>query len=221
MAEKIVSVESAKGNAKSKAEIGCFDTILKLWSHRGVFPNGRRPFESFEPIFRALESLDPENEYPRYLPRWEIETKKSAREGKQKANAAEDWIGVANGIDRAARVLVQYALMQAAINAADEKTKTWINKSIDSVDSDEISVIIRVISARRGTTEEESKKEELQHHIDSIKSKIEKLDAFEKTCNAIKQQLDNELKSAEEEVSKILSKDKAEKPRKPVKKRLR
>lgn len=39
----------------------CFDSILSLWKYHVVFPDGTRPFEDFEPIFKALDSLSPES----------------------------------------------------------------------------------------------------------------------------------------------------------------
>lgn len=35
--------------------------------HRAAFPNGKRPFEDLEPVMRAIESLDPEDDTPRYF----------------------------------------------------------------------------------------------------------------------------------------------------------
>ena len=36
------------------------DAILAIWAHRFELPTGKRPFGEFEPILRALASLDPE-----------------------------------------------------------------------------------------------------------------------------------------------------------------
>ena len=55
VAEQIVAAENATDATKAEAEERCFRTILSLWEHRSTLPNGRRPFESFEPIFESLE----------------------------------------------------------------------------------------------------------------------------------------------------------------------
>ena len=67
IAEKIAASENMEGAEKSDAELKCFETILSLWQHLSAFPDGRRPFESFEPIFRALGCLDPESTDPFYF----------------------------------------------------------------------------------------------------------------------------------------------------------
>src|SRR5258708_5779936 len=55
VAEQIVIAEKTAGVERASAGERCFRTILALWEHRSSLPPGRRPFESFEPILRALE----------------------------------------------------------------------------------------------------------------------------------------------------------------------
>ena len=57
LAEQIGLAESGSKEAKNS----CIEVILELWERRAILPNGTRPFESFEPIFKALESLSPES----------------------------------------------------------------------------------------------------------------------------------------------------------------
>src|SRR5206468_12121550 len=56
IAEKIGDVEAATGEDRAQKMSECRDAILQLWAHRSELPNGKRPFEDFEPIFRALQS---------------------------------------------------------------------------------------------------------------------------------------------------------------------
>src|SRR5688500_17354258 len=44
----------------------CADVIFAFWTHRNRLPNGIRPFEEFESLFRALENLDPDSTAPGY-----------------------------------------------------------------------------------------------------------------------------------------------------------
>lgn len=67
IAEQMTIADNAQGDDKIRAEQKCFETILKLWEHRSSLPNGQRPFENFEPIFRVLEQLNPENKQPFYF----------------------------------------------------------------------------------------------------------------------------------------------------------
>ena len=67
VAELMDAVTKAASEEREAAQNGCCDAILKLWTHRAGLPDGKRPFEDLEPIMRALESLDPENDTPRYF----------------------------------------------------------------------------------------------------------------------------------------------------------
>src|SRR6266849_5134822 len=60
IAGKVRDVEATTGEDHAQKMSECSDAILKLWAHRSELPNGKRPFEGFEPIFRALQSLDPD-----------------------------------------------------------------------------------------------------------------------------------------------------------------
>ena len=67
VAELIDAAVNAPVGKRAALRRKCFETILELWSHRADLPRGRRPFEELEPIARALESLDPNNERPRFF----------------------------------------------------------------------------------------------------------------------------------------------------------
>lgn len=62
LAEQMALAESGSEEAKNI----CIEVILKLWERRATLHNGTRPFEDFEPVFKALESLSPESHVPRY-----------------------------------------------------------------------------------------------------------------------------------------------------------
>jgi hypothetical protein len=67
IADLITKAERATGDERRSVEEECFRAILALWQHRAELPNGKRPFEHLEPIVRAIESLDPDDDTPRYF----------------------------------------------------------------------------------------------------------------------------------------------------------
>ncbi|MFC3801021.1 hypothetical protein [Cohnella sp. GCM10012308] len=167
VAEQIVVAETATANSKAIAEKNCFETILKLWEHQESFPRGRRPFENFEPIFRALERLDPEKDEPFF---W------ANLDDSPKGNVSEDvkyWLDVASGIDKVARIWLDYVFKQAALCATDDKTKSWIKNTV-GLDKKESSVIVKFLTEDGLDNEmtSESNKREL------INSRIQQLQSF-------------------------------------------
>ena len=193
IAEQIVRAEKSEGDEKSDAEKACFDTILKLWSHRSSLPNGKRPFESFESIFRAIESFDPENEHPRFFVRLEDEQKTNKQKRKKQDDRTSEWIDIAKVTDEAARVIIQYSFKQAALNAVDNKIRKWLSESICKIYSDESAAIFRIILATKNTTGERKEQIEVQQNIDAIQSKIDILDAFRETGEFLRTALDADL----------------------------
>ena len=67
IANLVTKTEKSAGDEKSVTERECFAAILALWKQRSELPDGSRPFEVLEPVMRAIESLDPENDIPRYF----------------------------------------------------------------------------------------------------------------------------------------------------------
>lgn len=175
IAEQMTIAENATGNDKIAAEQHCFETILKVWQHRATLPNGRRPFESFEPIFRALERLDPENITPYYyshLPSPE------SRDSNENVDEVQQWLAIAKIIDTAARICLEYVFLQAASKATDEKTITWLVNASDLAKSDDISLIIHFVHEDSKSEDKEDAKRQQEAKTQRLKSRIEKLDTF-------------------------------------------
>jgi len=97
----------------------CADAILALWRHRRDLPNGVRPFEEMEPILRALQSLDPEDETPRFF--------RSLRPpaGETVSAESKSWLEIADGLDYSAKTLIRHCLMRAA-EASLDKSQEWV-----------------------------------------------------------------------------------------------
>jgi hypothetical protein len=141
IAEQIAITEHSEGEAKTRAEKRCFKTILNLWQQRFYFPKRHRPFENFEPIFRTLEKLDPENPKPFF---YSFIDSQSSVQGNSIENSDEiqKWLDIAQGIDQAARIWLDYVFRLAAIQATDEKTIMWLENSVRISDSDDVSIIV-------------------------------------------------------------------------------
>jgi hypothetical protein len=186
IAEQIVTAENSTGDAKIKAQQQCFETILTLWQHRSALPDGHRPFENFEPIFRALERLDPDNPRPFYY-RHETDDELELTEVKQ-------WIDLAIRTDNAAKVLINFAFTQAAQNATDDKTISWLNNSANLTHGDGISFAIRFLSEDLKNQHEDTLNQVKADQIKQLKSKIEKLDAFLELSKSIRLMLIDNIK---------------------------
>ncbi len=120
IADLVVRAENAKGEDKDTAEKNCFEAILTLWKHRTVFPNGKRPFEDIEPVVRAIVSLDPDNNTPRYFYNAQVLTEEIKEQSE-----ADRWLAIVDDLDYSAKVLIGFCLSEAA-KAAVDKSKEWV-----------------------------------------------------------------------------------------------
>jgi hypothetical protein len=137
LAEKLKKVRAARGTEKALLEADLFSTILKFWKHRAHFPRGQAPFEKFDAVFRALESLDPDQERGRFY-RFDFpQPTKTEPEGQ-----TQKWISTARNIDELARSLVTFCIANAA-HAAGDLNETWLNaaKILPAQDEFEIKVV--------------------------------------------------------------------------------
>ncbi len=136
VADLIIKAENATGNDKVTVQREAFDTILGLWKHRSQFPSGKRPFEELEPVIRAIESLDPENDTPRYF-----RTPRPPKGESAETSDQEKWLSLAEGIDYSAKVLIGSCLTEAA-GAALDKSKEWV-KLTEEIDDGVPEIVIR------------------------------------------------------------------------------
>ena len=120
IAEKMEDAATINGEARDRKMSECSDAILKLWAHRSGLPDGQRPLEEFEPIFRVLQSLDLDATIPRYF-----RQVKSAMDQDSENDCTGHWLNTASEIDHAAKALIRYCLATAAGEAAD-KSKDWV-----------------------------------------------------------------------------------------------
>lgn len=198
IAELMTAASKATGKNKAAAEVKCFETILKLWAHRRMLPNRKRPLENFEPIFELLDSIHPDKEQPYYV---QIEGQNDLPDKNGDVNAAasvKDWLTIAYEIDKVARTWLNYALTKAAEGANSKATAKWLKNAIVLPDDTDIRVItvllesdipLRTSNAANAAHIKKDKKEK-------IAKRIEQLQNFAKLNDVI-------LKAYQEELLKI------------------
>jgi hypothetical protein len=196
VAELMTIAENATGDDRIEAERHCFETILKLWQHRSSLPNGRRPYESFESIFRALERLDPENKQPYYF----NNTNENSLEPDKTTKVTESvqqWLDVAWDIDQIVRIWLDYVFKQAALCATDENTIAWLKNSVGLRDIDDTSIIIRLLPDNLLGSGEVSAESLQQKESELINDRIKKLEAFsdfnQKLLSILRKELEDVL----------------------------
>lgn len=169
IADLMQSVENSAGDERAQRASACADAIMKLWAHRNVLPSGKRPFESLEPVLRALESLDPDADRFRYSDL----LSEVRRPGKE--TASEDWLNRARAVDRAARALVKHCVTVAS-NAAVEGEDEWIALAKSGMTDEDVDldVIMKLLGRMKPSEAEELEAEGRSR----VKSRIEDLEAL-------------------------------------------
>ena len=176
VAEQMTLAENATGDEKIAAEKRCFETILKLWQHRSSLPNGHRPLENFDPIFNALNRLDPDNPRPYYFSSSDNHSSETG-DVNNLSDEIQQWVDIARGIDRGSRLLIEFVFHQAALLAVDEKMVNWLTNAVDIPPDEDISIIVHLTHTYEDVEEEASKKEE-NTQKEKLQSRIKQLDAF-------------------------------------------
>ena len=114
--------ESKKANAKDRPLIQkkCFDTILTLWQHRNVMPDGKRPFENLELIAQVIESLNPDENNIHYF-----HSVRSSMVSDEENPEIKEWINIIDAIDYSAKVMIEDCLARMS-NCNIDKSKEWV-----------------------------------------------------------------------------------------------
>ena len=185
IAELIEGIETASVEARPVMLAKCADTILLLWKHRHELPNGKRPFEELEPILRAIESLDPSDDTPRYF--------RSVRSsiGAEDNTEAKKWLELVEGLDCSAKLLIRYCLMQASQHALD-KSAEWVKLSELAGLEDEIAFpVIRLIASE---TEMAKTDEPSDRERKLLEDRLARLKGFKKMTDALVSELQLKLR---------------------------
>lgn len=187
IAEQITIAENSEGEKKEEAKQKCFETILKLWERRIYFPEGKRPLEEFDPIFRVLERLDTEKDH---LPFYKLKDFDEVKNTSEKKTDFDTWINHIENIDKVAKQLIRFCLVNAYESSKDEKTQEWITNSIESVDGMDIQAARVIVRMYEDQIEEESEEE---FEVKILTSLLEEIDLLEKTQNEIRDYINNRI----------------------------
>lgn len=185
IAEQIAKIENSEGKEKEEAKQKCFETILKLWERRVYFPEGKRPFEEFAPIFRALERLDIEKDNLTY---YKLEDLKKVIGSPATTNDLETWINYIINLDKGTKQIIRYCLSKAYENSNNEQTKEWIENSKSTLAGDDIKAI-RIISGLYNNSDNETDLE-----VERLRSLLNVISSLEKTQNDIKSNIKARIK---------------------------
>lgn len=181
IAELIHNAENASPDERPMRMKACYEAILNLWQHRHALPDGKRPFEELEPLLRAIESLDPEDDTPRYF-----RSIRAAIDDEEKNDDTKVWLTLLDGIDYSAKVLIRYCLARAA-EVTLNKSAEWVRLAEAAGADDGIEFpLIRVVSREAGILEA-SDPGEVERKL--IEDRINRLEAFAERAMAVASEL--------------------------------
>lgn len=189
LAELIQEAEVATGDDRLAKQAQLRDSILALWAHRFELPCGTRPFGEFEPILRALESLDPESETSRYFSPSRAPSSESSE-----SEETRQWIELARDLDYASKILIDHCLISAAGSALD-KSQEWVKLSNEAGIDDSFEFrVIRMISNQRSLMKET----DLDAHQRSVLlDRYEKLEGFVSLASILADDIKARLKASQ------------------------
>lgn len=185
VAELIQNIDQVPDRNNAQAKKNCFDAILNLWDHRAELPNGKRPYEDMEPIIRTIQSLDPDDDTPRYF-----RLARPPREPEKKTET-DSWLKLANGLDDAAKVLIGYCLGEAARSNGD-KSQEWVGLA-EAAGAEETApeIVIRFVAPGSGKKSAPSPKTVLRK---KLSARLKRLESFvelaKKVCDEWHTQLE-------------------------------
>ena len=180
IAELMHGAENAVPDEKPEKMRLCSEAILSLWKYRRALPDGKRPFEDFEPILRAIESLDPEDDSARYFRSIQIVYESDEAETSAEAKS---WLELAQGLDYSAKLLIRYCLAMAAEEAFPQSAE-WVGLArAAGAEDDTVEIrIIRVIAEESSLLKERNLKAELKQRAED---RIKKLESFAAMANGV------------------------------------
>lgn len=195
LAEKITIAGQSQGKEKEIVDKECFDIILKLWQHRYSLPDGRRPFQGFEPIFEILSRLNPDNEETYFYRAIRNQELSELETGNFDYKSVNKWTDIALEIDKIARIWIEFALSQAADIAKNETTKKWIENAVNLSDNSDTS-IIRILLDRNLSFDVENYNEDdfsKKYEVEKLKKRISQLQKYSQLNEALVKAYKTEL----------------------------
>jgi len=195
LAEKITIAEQSQGKEKEIAEKECFDIILKLWQHRNSLPDGRRPFQSFEPIFEILSRLNPDKEETYFYRAMSNQELSELETDNINYKSVKKWTDIALEIDKTARIWIEYALSQAAGIVKNETTKEWIENAVNLSDNSDTSIISILLDRNLSFDVENYDRDDFskKYEVEKLKKRISQLQKYTRFNEALVKAYEAEL----------------------------
>lgn len=148
VAELIQDAERATGEDRAQKQAAARDAILAVWAHRAELPSGARPFAEFEPILRVLENLSPDSPSLRVVPVSHL-----PKDASQESVGTQDWLAMAQSLDRSAKLLITYCLRSAAQSSL-EPANEWVKLATEAGVDDVLEVrLTRFLNREHGLME--------------------------------------------------------------------
>jgi len=190
IAELIQDVEEASAEEKPAKMQACCDAILNLWKHQHMLPDGKRPFEELEPILRTLESLDPEDDTPRYF-----RSVRAVVDDAEENDETKSWLKLIDGLDYSAKILIRYCLTQAAQNALN-KSLEWVSLAEEAgADESGEFPLVRVMFEEDNVLKASDPDEKERERIEG---RIKRLESFAEMAMAVVSELRKKVQEIQE-----------------------
>ena len=162
------------------------DSVWAFWANRYELPFGNKPIKELEPILRALESLDPENQQPRYFfPNLGLTNRE------KESTETQKWLKVAENIDSSSKILINYCLSLAAENYID-KSQEWVELA-QKAGLDDIDLIEFRIFQLRGNPANTTHPSSSQRRV--LEKRQKNLAAFLSLATQLDEQLKSQLEA--------------------------
>ncbi|WP_431946879.1 hypothetical protein [Micromonospora marina] len=194
IADLIDRAETADGPDRDTLQHECAAEIMRLWSHRHSFRDPQRPMASFEPVYRALARLDPDNPPWSFLRTFSPDTAPKADQ--LEINAL---LKAALEIEDAARDAVR-ELIASAAGVASHKEAKWIDlaKHIQDEESGLVGVLRRLRYAGVDDAPDESA-DELGESMDEVAAPtaVQALEALATACRAALEVVDESVRDSQ------------------------
>lgn len=170
IAELIQEAELANDDDRPVKMANVREAVLALWSHRHLLPNGRSPFAGMEPIFNALESLNPDTPHFRYF-----STSSAPEVSDEESEEVQTYVEMAKAVDRASKVIVNFCIAEAAQRALDP-SKEWVQLASKAEADEGFDIsLIRIIADRNDLIKAPNPATKRRRILNDRKQKLEAL----------------------------------------------
>lgn len=151
LASKLTAYRKATGARKKEAANELSSLIFQFWEHRHSLADGLRPFDNYDAVLGALESLDPTNEHDRYF-----NYERPLASGLKNMEQQKHWLNLARTFDRGARSIITMCL-SAAAQAAGKPPEVWLKVAgaLASNDDFDMPVIFRIVFSDKDLVDDE------------------------------------------------------------------